>query len=157
MKTLLAITFAAIPLALAGCARQHPSDRPAVAPAAKIVGNAEDCVSINQLGESRIRDDGTIDFIRIGNRAWRNTLPQSCPGLKSVRDLIADADQPRGFVLVACQQGHQDCDGGHKPRQIEANGFGHGLARIWTDFTPISTSSAITALAISAPRRSTRS
>jgi hypothetical protein len=83
MKPLLAITFAAIPLALAGCTQQRPSERPAVAPAAKIVGNAEDCVPINQLHESRIRDDGTIDFIRSGNRGWRNTLPQTCPGLKS--------------------------------------------------------------------------
>ena len=38
---------------------------------------------LSQLRESRIRDDWTIDFIQSGNRAWRNTLPQRCPGLRS--------------------------------------------------------------------------
>ena len=83
MKTHLTIALAAVPLALGACTQQRPSDYPAVAPAAKIVGKAENCVSINQLRESRIRDDATIDFIRSGNRAWRNTLPQRCPGLKA--------------------------------------------------------------------------
>ena len=83
MQLLHALWLAAIPLALAACTQQRPSDRPAVAPAAKVVGNAEDCVPLNQLHESRIRDDGTIDFIRSGRRAWRNTLPQACPGLRS--------------------------------------------------------------------------
>ena len=83
MKPLHTICLAAIPFALAACNQERPSDRQAVAPAAKIVGNAEACVNLNQLRESRIRDDGTIDFIRSGNRAWRNSLPQSCPGLKS--------------------------------------------------------------------------
>ena len=83
MKPLLTITLAAIPLAIAACSQERPSDRPAVAPAAKIVGKAASCVAINQLRESRIRDDWTIDFIQSGNRAWRNTLPQRCPGLRS--------------------------------------------------------------------------
>jgi hypothetical protein len=83
MKPLSILTVAAIPFALAACSQERPSDRPAVAPAAKIVGNAEDCVQITQLRESRIRDDWTIDFIQSGKRAWRNTLPQRCSGLKS--------------------------------------------------------------------------
>jgi hypothetical protein len=83
MKPFLAVALAAIPLTLPACSQERPSERPAVAPAAKIVGDAEDCVQITQLGDSRIRDDWTIDFIRSGNRVWRNTLPQRCPGLKS--------------------------------------------------------------------------
>ena len=71
------------PLALAACTQESPGDRPAVAPAARIAGPSESCVQIAQFRETRIRDDWTIDFIRDGRRAWRNTLPQRCPGLKS--------------------------------------------------------------------------
>jgi hypothetical protein len=83
MKLQLGLMFVIAPLALASCTQERPSDRPAVSPAAKIVGEAESCVQITQLRESRIRDDWTIDFIRSGNRAWRNTLPYRCNGLKS--------------------------------------------------------------------------
>jgi hypothetical protein len=75
--------IALVPLALAACTQEDPSKRPAVAPAAKIVGEAESCVPVNLLRESRIRDDWTIDFTRGGNRAWRVTLPNRCSGLKS--------------------------------------------------------------------------
>lgn len=81
MKTFALIALA--PLALAACTQEDPSKRPAVAPAAKIVGEAESCVPVNLLSESRIRDDWTIDFTRSGNRAWRVTLPNRCSGLKS--------------------------------------------------------------------------
>jgi hypothetical protein len=82
MKPQLRLMFAIAPLALGACTQVRPSDRPAVAPAATIAGGAESCVQITQLRESRIRDDWTIDFIRDGKRAWRNTLPQRCNGLK---------------------------------------------------------------------------
>lgn len=81
MKPFALIAIA--PLALAACTQEDPSKRPAVAPAAKIVGEAESCVPVNLLRESRIRDDWTIDFTRSGNRAWRVTLPNRCSGLKS--------------------------------------------------------------------------
>ncbi len=83
MRIRLRLLLAIAPLALAACTQERPSDRPAVSPAAKVVGEAESCVQIAQLRESRIRDDWTIDFIRSGNRAWRNTLPQRCNGLRS--------------------------------------------------------------------------
>ena len=74
--------LALAPLALAACSQEGPAERPPVAPAAKVVGEAESCVQLTLLRESRIRDDWTIDFIRGGKSAWRNTLPQRCNGLK---------------------------------------------------------------------------
>ena len=83
MKPLITIMLALCPLALLSCSQERPVDRPAVSPAARVVGEAESCVPIAQLRETRIRDDWTIDFIRGGNRAWRNTLPYRCNGLRS--------------------------------------------------------------------------
>ncbi|WP_293968900.1 hypothetical protein [Sphingomonas sp.] len=42
-------------------------------------GAAVDCISM-PIGESRVRDDRTIDFF-VGRKVYRNVLPQSCPGL----------------------------------------------------------------------------
>ena len=80
-RNLLCLLLA--PLALAACTQEGPSNAPPVSPAARITGPAESCVQIAQYRETRIRDDWTIDFIRDGHRAWRNTLPQRCNGLKS--------------------------------------------------------------------------
>ena len=81
LRTVLAL--AAVPLALSACSYDKPRERPAVAPMARVTGPAQSCVQINQYTETRIRDDWTIDFVRMGKQAWRNTLPHRCPGLKS--------------------------------------------------------------------------
>ena len=80
VRTILALAI--VPLALAGCNRGKPEERPAVSPAARVVGAAQACVPLMQVRETRVRDDWTIDFIRDGKRAWRNTLPSRCSGLK---------------------------------------------------------------------------
>lgn len=77
------LCLALAPIALASCTQGGPGERPAVTPAARITGPAESCIPIVQFRETRIRDDWTIDFIRDNRRAWRNTLPQRCNGLKS--------------------------------------------------------------------------
>ena len=82
MKALACSMLALAPLALAGCTETAPRERPAVAPAAKVVGEPQSCVQLAQIRETRIRDDWTIDFIA-GNRVWRNTLTSRCPGLRS--------------------------------------------------------------------------
>ncbi|MFA7586420.1 MAG: hypothetical protein WCY11_09555 [Novosphingobium sp.] len=82
MKLRLVATLAALPLALSACQQERPADRPAVAPAAKVVGNPESCIPLAQIRETRVRDDWTIDFIRDNKHAWRNTMPNRCPGLK---------------------------------------------------------------------------
>lgn len=68
--------------ALTGCSNYGASDKAAPvskAPAAKVVGEAVDCVSIAGL-RSTVRDDQTIDF-EAGSRTYRNTLPYSCSSL----------------------------------------------------------------------------
>lgn len=81
MQRVVPLALAA--LSLAACSTEPPAERPPVAPAAKVTGPAESCIPLAQARETRIRDDWTIDFIRDGKRAWRNTLPQRCSGLKS--------------------------------------------------------------------------
>lgn len=80
-----AAALAAIGAGLAGCMDGGPGATRPAPPAAKVVGAAVDCVPLPQLRESRVRDDSTIDFVGTGKRAWRNTLPASCPGLGSER------------------------------------------------------------------------
>ena len=77
------IALALAPLALAACTQQRPAERPAVSPAARVTGEGESCIPIHMIRESRVRDDWTIDFMRDGKRAWRNTLPQRCSGLRA--------------------------------------------------------------------------
>jgi hypothetical protein len=72
----LALTVAAAP----GVAR----DRNAV-PEAVPTGPARTCVPINRLRESLVRSDRVIDFRTGGDRFYRVTLPQSCPGLNFER------------------------------------------------------------------------
>lgn len=82
MKPSLALMLVT-PLALAACNQEHPAERPAVSPAARIVGEPVSCIPLSQFNETRVRDDWTIDFIASGGRAWRNTLTSRCPGLKA--------------------------------------------------------------------------
>ena len=44
-------------------------------------GKPVDCVQINSIRQTDVRDDRTIDFILNGNKVYRNTLPNSCPSL----------------------------------------------------------------------------
>lgn len=84
MNARIALLAALTPLALAGCNQDRPAERPVVAPAAKVVGDPVNCIPVTAISTTRIRDDWTIDFMRgAGNRAWRNTLPHRCNGLKS--------------------------------------------------------------------------
>ena len=84
MNARKSLLTAIVPLSLAACTQEGPAERPAVSPAAKVVGEAQNCIPISAISSTRIRDDWTIDFIRgPGNKAWRNTLPQRCSGLRS--------------------------------------------------------------------------
>ena len=77
--TLMGVTFGM--LALTGCSGQMGKDTPvSKAPAARIVGEARSCIPINQIGESRVHDDYTIDF-KVGSQVYRNTLPHKCSTL----------------------------------------------------------------------------
>lgn len=48
---------------------------------AKPVGKPQSCVPLQQIRETRVRDDQTIDFYMNGRKVLRNTLPNSCPQL----------------------------------------------------------------------------
>jgi hypothetical protein len=63
-----------------GSAVQAKRDRNAL-PEARETGPAISCVSLNQIRESRVRNDRVIDFRTSGKRWYRNTLPHSCPSL----------------------------------------------------------------------------
>jgi len=44
------------------------------------VGEPVDCIQINRITSTRVRDDKTIDFL-LGSKIYRNTLPNRCPSL----------------------------------------------------------------------------
>jgi len=48
----------------------------------RAVGEPENCVTISQIRSTKVIDNSTIDFRMTGGKTYRNTLPQSCPGLK---------------------------------------------------------------------------
>jgi hypothetical protein len=54
-----------------------PAQEAAVQPAGKPVN----CLHLEQIDETRVRDDQTIDFIMHGGKVYRNRLPNSCPSL----------------------------------------------------------------------------
>ncbi len=48
----------------------------------RAVGEPKNCVSIPQIRSTKVIDNSTIDFRMAGGKTYRNSLPQSCPGLK---------------------------------------------------------------------------
>ncbi|MET0250005.1 MAG: hypothetical protein ABW164_09790 [Sphingobium sp.] len=44
-------------------------------------GKPVDCIQINRIRSSQVRDDRTIDFVIGGSKIYRNILPNSCPSL----------------------------------------------------------------------------
>lgn len=65
-------------LAAPGTASQNPKDK---VPAATPAGKPVDCLRLNDIRETRVRDDRTIDFVTSGKKVYRNTLDGSCPQL----------------------------------------------------------------------------
>ena len=79
-----AIIFAAAAFAVtaafgAGSA-QARKDRGAI-PAATPAGKAQSCIPIQQIRETRVHGDRTIDFHMAGGKVYRNTLPYDCGSL----------------------------------------------------------------------------
>ena len=48
----------------------------------RAVGEPKSCVSIPHIRSTKVIDNSTIDFRMAGGKTYRNSLPQSCPGLK---------------------------------------------------------------------------
>lgn len=79
---LRSILTASLPLLALGCAPVETDDEfVSDGPPVRVVGEAQSCISLSQIRNSRVRDDRTIDFEMNGNRVYRNTLPNTCPRL----------------------------------------------------------------------------
>ena len=79
---------AAAIIALGGCMNQQGAGRNGHAedvPAVRVAGEAQSCIPIASIQESRVRDDWTIDFRTGANRWYRNSLPHRCSGLGQER------------------------------------------------------------------------
>jgi hypothetical protein len=50
-------------------------------PNATPTGPAVSCVQSSRINETRVHGDRTIDFVMNDRKVYRNTLPNSCPGL----------------------------------------------------------------------------
>ncbi len=77
--------YAALILAFAAsaCAASNgPSARQEEKLSFRPVGEAVSCVPLTSIRQTRVLDDRTIDFLLIGDRRLRNTLPVSCSGLR---------------------------------------------------------------------------
>jgi hypothetical protein len=48
----------------------------------RAVGEPVRCVSLSQIRSTKVIDNSTIDFKMAGGKTYRNSLPNSCPGLK---------------------------------------------------------------------------
>lgn len=48
---------------------------------AEALGDAENCIPLARIRNTRVHDDRTIDFHMSGGDVYRNTLPQDCNGL----------------------------------------------------------------------------
>ena len=83
MKLIHASALVLAAAGLTACSNTAPSNPMPVAPAAKVFGEPVSCLQLNQFRNTRIRDDSTIDFMGPGNKVWRNTLPNSCSGLRA--------------------------------------------------------------------------
>ncbi|QNQ09899.1 hypothetical protein [Sphingomonas alpina] len=79
MRTLL-IALAPILIVTAIAAPGIARDRNQV-PEATPAGKSESCIQLNRIRQSHVRSDQVIDFEMQGGKIYRNTLPQSCPGL----------------------------------------------------------------------------
>lgn len=46
-----------------------------------VTGEAKSCVQLQNIRQTKVRDDRTIDFVMRGGKVFRNTLPYACPQL----------------------------------------------------------------------------
>ena len=77
--------------ALAGCT-QAPVDTAFVseAPAAAVVGEPVNCITVSRIRATRVHDDRTVDFEVTGGETYRNTMPRNCPRLGFERAISYD-------------------------------------------------------------------
>ena len=79
MRKILLIIPAVALLSSGGAIALSGKDTPA---SVRAIGEPKSCVTISQIRSTKVIDSRTIDFRMAGGKTYRNTLPQSCPGLK---------------------------------------------------------------------------
>ncbi len=77
-NALLTVTAAGL-LLTGGTAASSAKKEPAPV---RAVGEPVSCVNLSQIRSTKVIDNSTIDFHMAGKKIYRNSLPQSCPGLK---------------------------------------------------------------------------
>jgi hypothetical protein len=81
MKRMTPFLIAGLAVALAGCTASSTEGNDghrADIPKARVVGKPVNCLQLQTIRESQVRDDWTIDFRTNGNQWYRNTLPNRC-------------------------------------------------------------------------------
>ena len=89
----IALTMGLLPLSLFACTMSGAPPAHSAVPAARTLGEAQSCIVLSQVRESRVRDNSTIDFISSGGRFYRNILPHACSGLASANRITYEAKQ----------------------------------------------------------------
>ena len=75
-----AIMLALLLLAAGACSGSSAKPVSSLPPAVA-TGEAVSCVQLQNIRETQVRDDSTIDFIMRDGKYYRNVLPNSCPQL----------------------------------------------------------------------------
>ncbi|PKP89271.1 MAG: hypothetical protein CVT75_13455 [Alphaproteobacteria bacterium HGW-Alphaproteobacteria-14] len=84
------LSLATLPLFALACApveRATDANPAAGAPAVKVVGEAQHCITRSQIRQTTVRNDRVIDFEMVGGKVYRSTMAQSCPGLGFERSI----------------------------------------------------------------------
>jgi hypothetical protein len=81
LRLATASLIAATAVSLAGCTAEPGTTPSTNAPAAVAAGEAVDCISTGSIGNTRVQDNRTIDFVMRDGTVYRNTLPVSCTPL----------------------------------------------------------------------------
>ncbi len=71
------LTASALALGLTSCASGPPKDLAEVKP----IGEPVNCLLLQNIRETKVIDDATIDFYTRSGQVYRNRLPNSCPQL----------------------------------------------------------------------------
>lgn len=79
MRNALLTVIATGLLLIGGTAASSTKKEPAPV---RAVGEPVSCVNLSQIRSTKVIDNSTIDFHMAGKKIYRNSLPQSCPGLK---------------------------------------------------------------------------
>lgn len=77
---MMRLIFAAA-LAAGAAVPSGAAAKPAPAAPPQIIGEPIDCLRLQNIRQTRVIDDRTIDFIMRGGAVYRNNLPNNCPQL----------------------------------------------------------------------------